>query len=345
MLSGQIFSPSLHFPSCHAATVVETRAGQLLAAWFAGAHEGHANVAIWASRFDGRSWCAPFLLVDEPGVPLWNPVLYHDARGVVWLFYKSGPAVPAWSGLYMQSADGGAAWSEPIMLPAGLLGPAKNKPITLSNGDIICGTSAESWRNWAAWVEISATGGRSWTKHGPIAAPVIMTPSAGGGDSLISAFWDVQARQLLLPQEFAGVIQPTLWESAPGVVHMLLRSTKRVGAVCSATSNDYGRTWNPARPLAVPNPNSGLDAVRLADGRIVLACNPTAEGRSPLALLISHNNGETWPGRLDLETGPGEFSYPSLIQSADGSIHVVYTHRRRHIQHVSIEPHELDRLS
>ena len=106
-----------------------------------------------------------------PGVPLWNPVLFRDAPGVIWLFYKAGPTVPAWSGFYLQSRDAGRSWSAPLMLPAGLTGPAKNKPITLSNGDILCGASAETWRNWTAWAEISADGGRAWTRHGPIIAP------------------------------------------------------------------------------------------------------------------------------------------------------------------------------
>ena len=144
-----------------------------------------------------------------------------------------------------------------------------------------------------------------------------------------------------MPQEHRGVIQPTAWEYAPGRVKMLLRATQAVGAVCVTESSDHGRTWSPARPTTIPHSNSGLDAVRLVDGRIVLACNPTHEGRSPLSLLISTDNGETWPRRLDLETVPGEFSYPSIIQAADGRLHVVYTHRRTHIQHVIVDVDEL----
>jgi predicted neuraminidase len=97
----------------------------------------------------------------------------------------------------------------------------------------------------------------------------------------------------------------------------------------------------PARPLAIPHSNSGLDAVRLTDGRIVLACNPVHQGRSPLALLVSWDNGETWPWRRDLESGPGEYSYPSIIQAADGRVHVVYTFRRTHIQHVTLDSDDL----
>jgi predicted neuraminidase len=318
--------------------LLEAQPGHFLAAWFGGTHEGHLDVAIWLSRFDGSTWSTPARVADEPGVPLWNPVLFRDAEGIIWLFYKAGSTVPTWSGLCIQSCDDGHTWSAPVLLPAGLLGPAKNKPITLSNGHILCGASVETWRNWAAWAEISADGGRAWTRHGPIVAPGY---GLVGQDDLVSATWDVATGRLRLPQDFPGVIQPAVWEYAPGRLKMLLRATQRVGVVCAATSDDYGRTWTAARPTTLPNSNSGLDAVRLTDGRIVLACNPVADGRTPLALLVSADNGETWGRRVDLETGPGEYSYPSIIQAADGRIHIVYTHCRTHIQHVELAPDDL----
>ena len=328
--------PDPRYPSCHAATVVELADGCLLAAWFAGTHEGHPDVAIRLAHCDGDTWHEPSTVVDEPGVPLWNPVLFRDETDTVWLFFKAGPTVPAWTGLYVKSRDGGHTWSPPTVLPAGLLGPAKNKPITLSNGDILCGTSNESWRSWACWVEISTDGGGTWTRHGPIAAPGFPADETGD-DDLLSATWDVASGALLLLQEHPGVIQPTVWEYAPGRLKMLMRATRRVGVVCASDSDDYGRTWSPATPTEIPHPNSGLDAVRLSDGRIVLACNPTREGRTPLSLLISEDNGQTWPWRQDVETGPGEYSYPSVIQAADGRVHVIYTYQRRQIRHLIVD--------
>jgi predicted neuraminidase len=122
---------------------------------------------------------------------------------------------------------------------------------------------------------------------------------------------------------------------------MLMRATQAVGFVCSARSEDYGRTWSSAELTTIPCPNSGLDAVRLADGRVVLACNPVPEGRTPLSLLVSEDSGLTWPLRIDLETALGEYSYPSIIQSADGLLHVVYTYRRIQIRHLVFHPNDL----
>jgi len=312
-----------------------------LAAWFAGTYEGHPDVGIWLARCEGGVWREPVKVADEPGVSHYNPVLFRDRTSTLWLFYKIGLSVPTWTGMHRTSSDGGRTWSAPTMLPAGLIGPAKNKPITLSNGEILCGTSHETWGSWACWVEASRDSGRSWTKRGPIVAPGAGAYEASQ-DTVVSAIWDESSGKLVLPRHFAGVIQPTLWEHDPGRVKMLMRSTERVGYVCASASDDYGRTWSPAERVPIPNPNSGLDAVRLADGRILLACNPVREGRTPLSVLVSEDNGATWSRRVDLETGTGEYSYPSVIQAGDGRVRVVATHGRTQIFHYVLDPRELE---
>ena len=335
-----IFESNPTAPSCHGATIVEVTPDVFLAAWFAGTYEGHPDVGIWLARCEGGVWREPVKVADEPGVSHYNPVLFRDRTSTLWLFYKIGLSVPTWTGMHRTSSDGGRTWSAPTMLPAGLIGPAKNKPITLSNGEILCGTSHETWGSWACWVEASRDSGRSWTKRGPIVAPGAGAYEASQ-DTVVSAIWDESSGKLVLPRHFAGVIQPTLWEHDPGRVKMLMRSTERVGYVCASASDDYGRTWSPAERVPIPNPNSGLDAVRLADGRILLACNPVREGRTPLSVLVSEDNGATWSRRVDLETGTGEYSYPSVIQAGDGRVRVVATHGRTQIFHYVLDPREL----
>jgi predicted neuraminidase len=337
-----IFEPSPSYPSCHAATVVDLPGGKLLAAWFAGTHEGYMDVSIWMARFDGDRWTHLHPVAKEPGVPLWNPVLFCDATGTVWLFYKVGPTIPSWTGAYMISRDDGETWSVPTALPAGLLGPAKNKPLLLANGDILCGTSTETFRSWSCWVEVSGDGGDTWSKYGPIVAPGLGHQGPGASEiEPASAAASAAAGKLALPERHRGLIQPAVWEFAPGRLMMLMRATQAVGFVCSAGSDDYGRTWSNSELTTIPCPNSGLDAVKLADGRIVLACNPVPEGRTPLSLLVSEDNGGSWSLCIDVETARGEYSYPSIIQSADGLVHVVYTYRRIQIRHLVLHPDDL----
>ena len=300
------------FPSCHASTLVEVEGG-LLAAWFGGRHERADDVAIWSARLDGAAWSPMVKIAEEPGIPTWNPVLWRDGDGGLILFYRAGPSPETWSTFLKRSRDGGRTWSEAELLPAGVLGPIKNKPIAGARGEIVAGSSVESYRAWTSWVERSADGGRTWTKHGPIVVPGV-------------------------PK---GNIQPSLWRCTDGRLRMVVRTTERVGRVCLAESTDDGRTWSAARATALPHPNAGLDAVKLADGRVLLVYNHTTKGRTPLSVALSTDDGDTWTTRLALEDGPGEYSYPAVIQARDGRVHVSYTWRRERIKHVALRPADL----
>jgi predicted neuraminidase len=302
------------FPSCHASTILETAPDRLLAAWFGGTAEGNKDVAIWLSRRDGSSWSPPERVAEEKGQPCWNPVLFRErASGEVLLYYKAGPSPQTWSGFYKRSRDGGATFGDSYILPAGLLGPIKNKPVQLADGTILAPTSTESYKTWAAWVERSTDGGRSWTRQGPIAHP----------------------------ENPYGVIQPSILQRRDGSLMMVMRS-RGIGQICQATSTDQGRTWSPASEIeSLPNPNSGIDAVTLADGRQALVYNPVHQGRTPLALALSDDDGRSWKIARTLEDEPGEYSYPAIIQTGDGAVHITYTWKRQRIRHQWFDLREL----
>lgn len=301
------------FPSCHASTLVEVGAGRLLASWFGGKDEGAKDVKIWQSTFDGKKWSAPTVAAEEPGFPCWNPVLYRSRAGTLFLFYKAGPSPMTWSGYVRRSADDGKTWGRVEQLPAGLLGPIKNKPIEPKPGVLLAGTSVESHRAWCAWVERSTDDGKSWRRCGPIA----------------------------VPGKPHGLIQPTLLSTSNGRILALCRS-RGIGAVCQAESKDNGETWSDAKPLDLPNPNSGIDAVRTDKGEFFLVYNHTKTGRSPLNLARSRDDGKSWQRAATLEEQPGEFSYPAIVQASDKLLHITYTWNRRHIKHMTHDPAKLE---
>lgn len=301
------------FPSCHASTIVETSPGAFLAAWFGGSAEGRPDVAIWGARRAAAGWSEPFELAREPNIATYNPVLFFTRDQTLWLYYKFGPSPQTWTAARMSSRDKGQTWSPAEHLPAGLLGPIKNKPLVLADGTLVSGTSTESYRSWACWVERSTDNGKTWTKHGPIPGP------APG-----------------------GIIQPAIVPLKGGRLRMLVRSTADIGRVSQADSSDGGRTWTAAQPTTLPNPNSGIDAVGLRDGRIILVYNHTSRGRSPLNVAVS-SDGDNWNSFLALETEPGEFSYPAVIQSSDDNVHITYTWNRKKIRHVEIPLAEIPR--
>jgi predicted neuraminidase len=297
------------FASCHASTLVETEPNRFLAAWFGGKDEGAADVKIWSSRFDGKKWSAVAVIAEEPGFPCWNPVLFKSKSGTVFLFYKAGPKPTSWSGYVRRSADLGQTWEAVEQLPAGLLGPIKNKPIQLVSGLILAPTSVESHRAWACWVERSADDGKTWKRFGPIA----------------------------VPGHPYGIIQPTLFERRDGSILALCRS-RGLGVIVQAESRDHGETWTAATKTELPNPGSGIDGVRTTQGGFYLVYNHSKQHRTPLNLARSNDEGKSWKDVATLEEQPGEYSYPAIIQGSDGRLHVTYTYQRRHIKYLTFDP-------
>lgn len=298
------------FDSCHASTIAETPGG-LVTAWFGGTDEGNKDVAIWTSRQVKGKWTAPEMVIDgiqEDGSrhPCWNPVLFQQPDGPLLLFAKVGPSPRTWWGVLSSSADNGVSWSSVRRLPEGQAGPIKNKPVLLKDGRLLCGSSSED-QGWRVHMEWTTDVGATWKRTGVL------------NDG----------------KEF-GAIQPTILRHKDGSLQILCRS-KGLGKIVQATSTDGGRNWSPLTPTSLPNPNSGIDAVTLADGRHVLIYNHTLRGRSPINLAVS-DDGKTWSMVKALETDPGEYSYPAIIQAADGMLHVTYTWKRQKVKHLVLDP-------
>jgi predicted neuraminidase len=304
--TGEFVASPMPTPSCHASTIVELAAGDLMTAWFGGTAENRPDVAIWGARRVKGQWQPPVELAREPKIATWNPVLFHTGDGVLWLYYKFGPTPQQWTAARMFSRDEGVTWSKPEHLPAGLYGPIRAKPLVLPNGLIVSGSSVESYDSWSAWIERSTDGGKTWTRHGPI-----------------------------MPPE-GGIIQPSVIQVSGDHLRFYARSDKAQHIVVS-DSLDAGITWTPARLTELPNPNSGIDVVHLKDGRYVMVYNHTPKGRTPLNLAVSPD-GDHWTPWKTLESDPGEYSYPAMIQTSDGALHITYTWKRQKIKHVELVP-------
>lgn len=295
------------FASCHASTLTETHEGEILCSWFGGSEEGAEDVKIWMARKNKKEWSLPVIAAEEK-CPCWNPVLYTMPGGDILLFYKAGVHPQAWSGFVKRSIDGGNTWLNSFHLPAGVIGPVKNRPLLLEDGTLLCGSSIESWQRWGCWIDMTSDQGSTWRKSNPIN----------------------------IDTELFGIIQPALIFSKDKI--RLLARSYQIGYICTAESSDRGITWSLASPTNLPNPNSAIDAINLSDGRILLVYNHSKENRYPLNIALSSDEGETWDMKLTLETEPGEFSYPCVIQTKDKLIHMSYTWNRTNIKHVVLDP-------
>ena len=312
--SEYIYQPGdVPFPSCHASTIAESGSG-LIAAWFGGTEERNPDVGIWVSRSVEGKWTAPVevangLKEDGKRYPCWNPVLFNS-RGKLLLFYKVGPSPSTWWGEMITSKDGGLSWSVPVRLPDGIYGPIKNKPVMITEGELLCPSSTEN-EGWRVHMEFTRDEGATWR------------------------------RTEALNDRKTGAIQPATLLHPAGRIQILCRST--ISYILSSWSGDNGKTWSPLKPLTLPNPNSGIDAVTLRDGRQLLVYNHLVKGRYMLNVAISAD-GENWKAAVLLENDAkgSEFSYPAVIQSSDGLIHITYTWNRKLIKHVVIDPEKIE---
>jgi predicted neuraminidase len=310
--------------SSHASTVVETPEG-VAAAWFGGTAERVKDVVIWFARLHGDTWSTPVEIArgnEDPGAAqyaCWNPVLFQQPGGSLYLFYKVGPSPDTWWGRVQESTDGGKTWSRSRRLPEGQVGPVRNKPILLEDGTLLCGSSTED-SGWRVHMERSRAPFTRWERTPPLNT---------------TNDW--------------GAIQPTLLPWPGNRIQILVRTRQRV--IAESWSQDDGRTWSPMAKISLPNPNSGIDAVRLRDGRALLIYNPDAANRATIGVGIS-KDGTDWrasqvlettsePGTGSLAHNPGELSYPAVIQARDGKVHVTYTWKRERIRHLVLDPSKL----
>ena len=303
------------FPSCHASTIAETPEG-LVVAFFGGTAERNPDVGIWISRCIGSRWSEPKEVAngiqpDGNRYPCWNPVLFKFRNGPLLLFYKVGPSPSQWWGILIRSNDNGVTWSKPERLPEGFMGPVKNKPVLLKNGVLLCPSSTEN-NGWQVQMERTADSGKTWTK-------TILS----GGENKFSA---IQPSVLILPD---------------GKLQILCRTKE--GSIAQSYSEDAGITWSALHTTSLPNPNSGIDAVTLKNGTQLLVYNPTSTSkdgtsgpRTPLSVAITKDS-KNWKDVMTLESEPGEFSYPAVIQTSDEQIQITYTWKRKLIKHVTIE--------
>lgn len=300
-------------PEVHASTIVELDKGRLMAAWFGGTEEGKKDVGIWTSIYQHGEWSQPKELVNgvvdaSTRYPSWNPVLFRTKAGKLFLYYKVGPNPREWWGMMMSSSNNGKTWSAPQRLPDGMLGPIKNKPFQLENGDILYPTSTESVDKniWKIHLEKSDKNGGNWSR-------------------------------IEIPNDTFQAIQPSILRYPHDSLQLLCRSKN--DHVVQSWSADNGKTWSPVTATKLPNPNSGTDALTLDNGYKLIVYNPAVRGgnwsagRAKLYVAISRD-GINWKDAAVLENGDkGEFSYPAVIQGKDGLIHITYTADRKNIRY------------
>jgi predicted neuraminidase len=344
-----VFSAELIFPlhneHNHAPAIVECPNGDLLVSWYRGAGERQADdVAVYgARRQSGQTqWSEAFLMADTPGFPDCNTAMFIDAQRRLWLFWPiilantwescltsyrvasryeaDGPPQWDWQGVIplkpqdfvAEMEQGLEARQKLAPIPARFtneLAEAKPriadklyqrlgwqprcKPTVLVSGRILLPLYSDTYS--VSLMAISDDGGKSWFASKPLAG--------------------------------YGNIQPAVLPRKDGSLVAYMRENGPLDRIRVAESRDAGLTWGAVGVTDFPNPGSGLDAVRLANGHWVLIYNDTTNGRHSLAVSLSEDEGKSWRWTRHLERqASGSYHYPAIIQGRDGTLHAVYSY-------------------
>lgn len=335
----------LHPKHNHAPGIVEYPNGDLLVSWYRGSGERSADdVAVYGARLnrDQTEWSKEFLLADNPEFPDCNTTLFIDAKNQLWLFWPvilanswescitqyrvsskyTEPGAPQWDwqgNILLKPVDFETVmlrefelWKKSLGQPlpekladeyvkkkvsdkllARLGWQPRCKPIVLKSGRIVLPLYSDTYS--AGLMALSDDGGKSWFASRPLAG--------------------------------FGSIQPAVVEKANGHLVAYMRENGVFKKIRIAESHDAGMTWSSVGTIELPNPGSGLDAVRLKNGNFAIIYNDTQRGRNSLAVSISDDEGKTWKWTRHLEKqDTGSFHYPAIIQTRDGMIHAVYSY-------------------
>jgi len=331
----------------HASCIVQLPDGNLLACWYRGVGpEKGDDVRIYGARLlkGAKHWTPRFVMADTPGYPDDNPCMFIDARKRLWLIWpnllanqwhtaltkyrvstnyqqRQGPPVWAWQDLiYVTPANFPEQFEAALQRDLAEHSQALAYPGLEDEIKEARARAADRLYQRIGWMPRAHP---TVLRSGRILVPLY---TDGFSCSLVAYSDDVGATWQtsgLLAGDFG--IQPSIVERKDGTLLAMMRTAGPHKRILVSESKDQGATWSLAVPSDLPNPGSGLEVIRLANGHWALVYNDSEDTRSTLAVSISDDEGKTWKWTRHLERGH-DGSYPSIIQSRDGLLHVTYSH-------------------
>ncbi|HBI82139.1 MAG TPA: glycosyl hydrolase [Alcaligenaceae bacterium] len=362
--------PSLRVQA-HAANLMVLKDGTLACVWFGGSMEGRSDISVFMSKLDpvNREWSSPVQLSNDQERSEQNPLLFPAPDGSLWLLHTAQFSGNQDTAIVRRriSRDDGATWGEADVLKDLPIGAFVRQPIHVHTDG--------SWL-LPVW-DCRVMPGQKW--DGSYDESAVMRSTDQG------ASW-----QRILVPDSVGCVHMSIVSASDGGLLGFFRS-RWADHIYKTRSDDGGLSWTSPVQTGLPNNNSSIQALRLADGRLAMIFNDSSAAdaterrqslydeleddehseskdapktqqntgrrafwgapRAPMTLAISEDDGLTWPWRRNLEVGDGwcmsndsarslnrEYSYPTLRQAADGSLHVAYTVFRRHIRHARVMP-------
>ena len=304
-------------------------------AWFGGQSEGTSDVSIYLHNLFGKNRT---IKMPSDRYPRWNPILFkHNNK--LFLFEKAGVFCDSWQTFYYDITE----WGEDIspeeilesrqILPAGLNGPVKTRPVLdPQSGNILCGSSVETVYDWVSYIEEYKIKGSIWelVKR---SAPLCIKEK--------KLLRDQRTRDIVVSK---GVIQPALWVDSDDEVNLFMRSSHPWKTLYYSSRRANG--WSDPMKTNLYNPNSGVD-VAFCNGSLYLVYNPNEKYRAPLIIskINKYVSGSFYiredliVADIDETAFDNNYSYPYMLEE-NGILHLVYTYKNKHIEYLTINIEE-----
>ena len=313
-----IYEARALLPECYRPSLTVLENGILACAWASGSGMQALDTSIRISfkSSENNGWTEPAVAADEPGYPDNYPLLAKLPDGRLRLIYatlyrekrKNPPdaRLEGWHLKYRDSKDGGRIWGgEFFLIPESGRVPSGGM-VELPDGGLLLGLT--DLRKSGSMFLVSRDKGSYWKDLARIADPSgLLDPSAAlAGTGTLLAF--------LRPQE-GSQREKVLWQTE---------------------SPDNGRSWSSPRKTELLNPCGPTSLLRLANGHLALLYNDHAEWLTPLTIALSEDGGQSWPWKRNLVKGQWDNRDPSLVETADGRLHLVYVARNIYLKYLEI---------
>lgn len=296
----------------HCSTITEAPNGDMLCLWYAGSYESADDQALYLARLPKgqRIWTAPERVVWNPAAPPGNAIIFAGPDRRVWIVWgrmegsrptRRGSGWEQCRLMVRTSNDNGHTWTADEEMPDSYAWLPRNAPFVTNDGRFALPISGHVDSVYAGFLLVLGPDNRTWKRIG------------------------------LMPHGE----QPTVIQRSNGELLCLMRGHPRI---LQSVSSDGGATWTTPKRTELKCPDSGIAMTKLKSGRVLLAYNDTdQDARTPFDILQSTDDGATWGDMKVIEQDWGEFSYPCIVQSTDGMVHLTYTYRRFSIKHVTFD--------
>jgi len=282
-----------------------TKGGRIFLTFYSGGtKEEIGNYVLLIKSDDGVHYSEPILVVYEEGHRCFDPCLWIDPLGRLWITWARYPDDGTFATICENPDADELIFGEPFFVGNYVM---MNKPTVLSTGEWLFPL--------AVWNE-----DRTWNFPG-----FCSQIAEKGSYAYLSIDEGKTFKQLgCATIKNRSFDENMILEMKDGSLRMFVRRHDGIGA---ANSFDGGMHWSEDFDTGYGGPSSRFHIRRLKSGRILLINHFDFDKRNNLTAMLSEDDGKTFPYKLLLDERY-KVSYPDAKEAEDGFIYITYDRER-----------------